>query len=76
VRGTGLLLILFIRNEHERLKLVDLSETFVFLLQHSLQLIYSWTKLLSQRWKQKKHPQYNHDVTVPQNLVKTKSYSG
>jgi len=35
-----------------------LSETFVFLLQHSLQLIYSWTKNLPQRWKQKKHPQY------------------
>jgi hypothetical protein len=58
LRGAGLLVILFIRNEYERLKFVDLSGPFVFLLQHSLQLFYSLEKSVPQRWKQKKHPQY------------------
>jgi hypothetical protein len=76
VRGAGLLVILFIRNEYERLKFVDLSGTFVLLLQHFCNLSPAGQKIYRKDGNRRSIRNTNHDATIPQNLVKTTNYSG
>lgn len=76
MRGAGLLVILFIRNEYERLKFVDLSGTFVLLLQHFCNLFTAGQKIYPKDGNRRSNRNTNHDATIPQNLVKTTNYSG